>query len=133
MASGDETAIRELYARYNRAIDCGDAEVWADTFVKSGIFHHPARDWSGHDELRRFIVERTAGFATHPVADQRHWNDAHAIAISGDHATCTCDLLVSGRQRSDGSLMALATGHYSDVLERTEDGWKFSRRRLTLS
>jgi len=133
VAEEDEIAIRGLYARYNLAIDHGDPEEWAGTFVQSGIFHHPARDWSGHDELRRFIVERTAGFESHPVADQRHWNDALTITISGKRAICTCDLLVSGRQRSDGTLTALATGHYADVLERTDEGWKFLERRLTLS
>jgi hypothetical protein len=47
----DYLEIQQLYARYNMAIDSGDAEGYAATFVKDGVFN----TFNGHDALVEFI------------------------------------------------------------------------------
>lgn len=128
--SEDHLAILALYANYNKAIDAGDADAWLAAFMKNGVFHHPTRSWTGQDDLRQFVEERTAKFSTNKVVDQRHWNDAIALDIADGKATGTCDLLVVGVTREDGSPKVVARGRYEDRLERGEAGWRFAERRL---
>ena len=127
-----ELAILALYATYNRALDAGDAVGWAATFAQDGTFHHPARPWKGRDELRQFVQERTARFGTNPVIDQRHWNDAVTLEIDREQAKGTCDLLVAGVNRDDGSLEVVVRGRYEDRLQLQKDGWRFAERWLTV-
>ncbi len=134
MINADELVeIIALYARYNRAIDAGDAEDWAACFVRDGIFYHPARSWSDVSELRQFVEERSAKFATNAIIDQRHWNDRFEISAEGDKARASCDLIVVGVSRDDGSAQVVAKGSYSDRLARTPAGWRFLERKLTVS
>ena len=132
MKSEDHVAILTLYARYNRAIDDGDAEGWSATFVEDGVFCHPARTWAGAAERRQFVIERNAKIAAGPVGNQRHWNDAIDLTITADAAAGGCDLLVAGVASDDGRAVVLARGRYQDRLARTADGWRFAERRLIL-
>lgn len=128
----EELGILALLREYNRAIDAGEGEAWAATFVPEGIFHHPARDWVGAEELRKFCVLRAAGFEKAPLVDMRHWNDAVAIRISGDEATVTCDLAVIGNCRETGKPKLAARGAYTDRLVRRDGAWRFASRKLVL-
>ena len=132
MTPQDRLAILDLYARYNHAIDGGDAVAWADCFTPEGLFHHPARTWSGCAELRRFVEERTIRVRSGNTPTQGHWNDA--IAIAGDERTATgsCELMVVGMAIDTGCAQILARGHYADNLVKSAVGWRFSKRRLTL-
>ena len=62
MTFEDRFAVHELVARYNKAIDTGDATGWADTFTEDGVFDGIAGLFSGRAELEGFvrdeIVER---------------------------------------------------------------------------
>ncbi len=39
LSAQDYFEIQQLYARYNNAIDSGDAEGWAATFTSDGVFN----------------------------------------------------------------------------------------------
>lgn len=133
ISAEDRLAITALYAEYNRAIDTGEAHAWAATFIGGGIFHHPARIWTGSEDLRRFVIERNDKIAIGPIVDQRHWNDPVALDGHGDVATGACALLVSGVERDGGRAVVVARGHYADRLMRTAQGWRFAERRLTVA
>ncbi|MCI0148827.1 isochorismatase family protein [Paraburkholderia sediminicola] len=124
--------IHTLYAAYNQAIDSGDADGWAATFVEDGTFHHPSRAWRGREELHRFVEKRSTKLLEDPITDQRHWNDAIKITFFGTRATVSCDLLVVGTLRSNGSSAIAARGRYEDTLVKSTDGWRFVERRLTV-
>ena len=47
LSAQDYFEIQQLYARYNIAIDSGDAEGWAATFTPDGVFN----TFSGHEAL----------------------------------------------------------------------------------
>ena len=79
ISAQDYTDIQQLYARYNHAIDSGDAEGWANTFTPDGTFNQV----SGHDALVGFVhnwVDKMNGGA------RRHWNTNLLITPTPDGA-----------------------------------------------
>src|SRR5271163_1157525 len=68
LSAQDYFEIQQLYARYNNAIDSGDAEGWAATFTADGVFN----TFVGHDALVGFVKtwrEKLGG------ATRKHWNN----------------------------------------------------------
>ncbi len=89
LTAEDHAEIRQLYATYNLALDGGDAEGWADTFIEDGAFG----DTEGHAAL--------VGFAENSGEQQngnaRHWNSNIHITKTDDGAAGTCYLMVERR------------------------------------
>lgn len=128
----DQVEIRELYARYNRALDVGEPAEWVRTFTPDGVFHHPACSYIGPSELARFVIERNTKLKQHPVSRQRHWNDAIVISGNGDRAAGACDLIVAGTSAATGKPEIVACGRYVDELVHTSTGWRFAVRKLAV-
>lgn len=126
-------AILDLYNRYNHSIDHGEIDGWCNTFVDDGVFDHPARRWEGREALCEFVTSRTNSFDKTPLREMRHWNDAINICINGDKAQASCDLLVSGVDRTTGKAAIAAVGRYEDVLVHSIDGWRFFTRKLVIA
>ena len=61
----------------------------------------------------------------------RHWNWNLVIEGSGDAATMQCYLNAYSAGQGDSALFR-ATGVYRDRLSRTESGWKFVEREVTI-
>jgi hypothetical protein len=119
LSSQDYQEIQQLYARYNVAIDTGDAEAYAATFTPEGIFN----SFSGHDALVGFIKtwrERLNG------ANRRHWNTNLLITGDGKNATGSVYLMLLDISTKPVSIAAVAT--YSDTLVKTANGWRFTKR-----
>jgi len=120
LTTQDYIDIQQLYARYNVAIDTGDAEGWASTFVPDGVFNNTSR---GHDALVQFIHDwrdKRNG------ANRRHWNSNLVINGTADGAAASVYLIlldVGVRPTA----MAL-TGSYEDALVKTPKGWRFKTR-----
>src|SRR5260221_10707300 len=53
ITANERLEILALYAEYNRSIDAGDSSAWACTFIQEGVFHHPAQDFAGREQLER--------------------------------------------------------------------------------
>ncbi len=122
LTPGDYTQIQQLYARYNDAIDSGDAEAFAATFTADGSFN----DLHGHDALVGFVQYwRTKMNGT----NMRHWNTNLAINPAGHGATGSVYLMLIniGVQPPVITLAA----QYHDQLVKTPDGWRFQRRATT--
>jgi ketosteroid isomerase-like protein len=114
----DRDAIRDLMARYNHAIDGGEAEEWAALFTADALFDTGQR-FSGTDELLAFAqgVASSGRRTRHVVANA-------VIEVDGDRATCQAYLLLYA-----GSPPQLAlTGAYEDELVRVGGSWRYSRR-----
>ena len=120
LTADDYTEIQQLYARYNLAIDTGDARAWASTFTPDGVLGNA----SGHDALVQFANDfhkRTAG-------KTRHWNTNIVITPTEVGATGACYLLLFDTGVKPASPMT--SGRYEDVLVKTYDGWKFESRTV---
>src|SRR5271163_2930815 len=80
LSAQDYFEIQQLYARYNIAIDSGDAEGWAATFTPDGAFNTSI----GHDALVNFVKtwrEKLNG------ATRKHWNTNLQITGTSQQAS----------------------------------------------
>jgi hypothetical protein len=119
LSTQDYQEIQQLYARYNVAIDTGDAEAYAATFTPEGTFNN----FTGHDALVGFIKawrERLNG------ANRRHWNTNLLISGDGKTATGSVYLMLLDISTKPVSIAAVAT--YTDTLLKTPNGWRFTKR-----
>jgi hypothetical protein len=119
MSAQDYAEIQQLYAKYNTAIDGGDAEGWAATFTPDGTFNNS----TGHDALVEFVNKWHAGMG----ARKRHWNSNLVITGDGKEAKGTVYLLLIDVGTKPPSIFAAAT--YADSLTKTKDGWRFTKRQ----
>lgn len=122
LSTEDKVEILELAARYNHAIDSGDAKGWADTFTPDGVFDSAQAQPAGTEALCAFAE----GFAQQ-LPGARHWTNNHVIDGDGDSATHTCYLNLI--QSKDGG-KTIATGLYRDELKKVNGKWRFTRRTV---
>jgi hypothetical protein len=116
----DYVEIQQLYAKYNLAIDSGEAEVWADTFTPDGVFN---KRFAGREALIGFIKlwrEKMNG------ATRRHWNSNMNLVATPEGATGSVYLMLMNVGTTPASV--LSTGMYADVLVKTPAGWRFKSR-----
>jgi uncharacterized protein (TIGR02246 family) len=119
LSAQDYFEIQQLYARYNIAIDSGDAEGWAATFTPDGVFN----TFSGHDALVGFVKtwrEKLNG------ATRKHWNNNLEITGTSREATASVYLILVDFSTKPPSILTTAT--YTDSLVKTKDGWRFTKR-----
>lgn len=118
----DVADIQQLYARYNFAIDTGDAAGWADTFTADGVFN---KSFTGRDALMGFIKlwrEKLSG------ANRRHWNSN--LNLSGTPNGAHGEVYLMLLDVSVKPAVINTTGTYSDELVKTKDGWRFKTRAV---
>jgi len=119
LTADDYIEIQQLYAQYNMAIDSGDAEGWAATFVPDGSFN----TFNGHDALVGFIhrwKENMNG------GNMRHWNTNLAIKGAPEGASGAVYLLLVDVSKRPPAIMSAAK--YEDQLVKTAEGWRFKKR-----
>ena len=119
LTADDYIEIQQLYARYNNAIDSGDADAYAATFVPDGVFNN----FNGHDALVGFINNYRDN---QKGTNRRHWNTNLAIMPSPEGARGTVDLMLVDVSVRPPVIAAAAK--YDDQLVKTADGWRFKKR-----
>ena len=125
LSTDDVLEIQQLVARYNFAVDGGDADAFADTFTAEGVFTVAGQEMRGHDALRAFVEGRTG------IGPRRHVVSSILVDGDGDAATLRAYLQVVAKA-DDGSFAVSTQGTYDDRLVRTGDGWRFSARTFTI-
>jgi hypothetical protein len=119
LSAQDNFEIQQLYAKYNIAIDSGDAEGWAATFTPDGVFN----TFSGHDQLVNFIKnwrDKLNG------ATRKHWNNNLQISGNSKEASGYVYLMLVDVSTKPASILTTAT--YTDSLVKTKNGWRFTKR-----
>jgi hypothetical protein len=119
LTARDNFEIQQLYARYNIAIDSGDAEGYAATFTADGVFNQ----FTGHDALVGFVKtwrEKLNG------ATRKHWNTNLQITGNSKEASGFVYLMLVDISTKPVSILTTAT--YTDALVKTKDGWRFTKR-----
>jgi SnoaL-like domain len=119
LTAQDNFEIQQLYAKYNIAIDSGDAEGWASTFTPDGVFN----TFNGHDALVNFVKmwrEKLNG------ATRKHWNNNLQISGNSNEASGYVYLMLVDISTKPISILTTAT--YTDSLVKTKEGWRFSKR-----
>ncbi len=116
----DYAEIQQLYARYNEAIDSGDAEAYAATFTPDGVFNN---NYKGKEGLLNFMQQWTTKMNG---GSRRHWNTNLVITPTAEGASGSVYLmLLDVSQRPP---VIASTAKYSDTLVKTPDGWRFKTR-----
>jgi hypothetical protein len=119
LTAEDYVEIQQLYAQYNNAIDSGDAEGYAATFIPEGVFNA----FNGHEALVNFIHtwrDRMNG------ANLRHWNSNLLITGTPEGANGSVYLLLVNVGVRPPAISAAAK--YDDQLVKTAQGWRFKKR-----
>ena len=123
----DKTAIAELIAQYNFAIDHEDYQGWADCFAPAGIFDGVIGKFDAHSDLDRFVTEVKRLSADSP--NLRHYVSNILSEVDGDTARSKCFLLMTSTTKEGGTKMAIA-GEYEDQLVKHDGKWLFSYRKV---
>jgi len=118
LTTQDLVDIQQLYARYNWALDAGDAEGYAATFTPDGVFNNNV----GHDAIVKFANTFHAGLGAHV----RHWNTNLMILPSADGASGQVYLVLVDFGTKPATIATSAS--YSDELVKTAHGWRFKKR-----
>ena len=118
LTAQDLVEIQQLYARYNWALDSGDAEGYAATFTPDGVFNNNV----GHDAIVNFANTFHGGTGAH----LRHWNTNLLITPSGEGASGRVYLVLVDFSTKPASIATSAS--YSDELVKTAQGWRFKKR-----
>ncbi len=120
LATDDTIEILQLYARYNTAIDTGDADGFGGCFVPDGVFDNGMAVIEGRADIAAFATQTHAG-----MPGLRH--DATNIVVDGDGKEATGSAFLVG-YLVDGGHKVIVTGRYQDALAKTGDGWRFTKR-----
>jgi hypothetical protein len=119
LSTQDYIDIQQLYARYNIAIDAGDAESWAATFTPDGVFN----TFSGKEALLGF-VRSYAGKMN--GTNRRHWNTNLLITPTPEGASGTVYLFLLDVSVRPPAITSASK--YEDALVKTPQGWRFKKR-----
>lgn len=129
LSVADRLEIRELISRYNRAVDGGDPEAWADTFTPDGVFESLlVGTFRGRDELLAFAREFGRDSRYSQWTGGQHWIGNLIIEGDTDRAEVFSYHLMFVPEEATvrGVLMAA----HEDIVVRSEPGWRFERRKL---
>jgi len=123
----DQVEIQGLAARYNHAIDSGDAEGFVATFVEAGVLDAgPGLLVEGHPALKDFATN----FAS-SVRAPRHVATNLVIDGESDHATLKAYVQMYLMSGEPAQQVIMAAGKYDDTLVKEDGKWKFVRRNFT--
>jgi ketosteroid isomerase-like protein len=125
LATDDTLAIQQLYARYNHAIDSGNADGWAACFTPDGTFASASGNFAGTQQLADFAT----AFAARMKA--RHWINNLVIDGNGSEATGSCYLMLLRLGAEGQPASILTTAIYRDTIVKQGGGWKFASRAVT--
>ena len=121
----DREEIRELIARYGRAVDDRDWDaLWAQ-YTPDAVFDSAAGRSVGTDAIIDYYAERTSAY----VASYHYPHSSELTFVDDDHATgvvCAhAELTIEG----DTVMVAL---RYQDDYRRTDGRWRFHERNTNL-
>ena len=122
----DRVEIEALVARYNKAIDTGDADAWAATFTPDGEFHGIVGDFVGTDELAKFVRAYASEEQFAEFASAQHWVTNIVLEGDGDEAEMFAHVMMVAPQSEGGRIILV--GHYEDTLVKVDGRWLFAKR-----
>ena len=124
----DKIEINELIARYNVAIDDGDADGWARTFAPDGVFDGIVGRFEGRDEIAAFARRYSSDPQYADFRACQHWVNNILIDGHGDEATLRADHQMVKPTEDGGRILLVA--RYDDSLRRVDGEWLFASRRV---
>jgi ketosteroid isomerase-like protein len=123
----DKERIRELLARWARAVDRGDNDTIADCYLAESVDSHGAFSGTGREFAERPMRRSGAMVAkTHTLGQS-------IIDLDGDTAHCETYFLCPEVQKIDEELIFIhIQGRYLDVVRKVSGRWLIESRRVVL-
>ncbi|MGV3768591.1 MAG: nuclear transport factor 2 family protein [Sphingobium phenoxybenzoativorans] len=120
----DYVDIRQLNALYNRYADIGDGQAYSSLYTVDAEFNIVGnRIYRGRAEIA------SAAAATSVTV---HVTTETELDIQGDRAFQKVRFISCYRAPDKAKNDFVATGWYIDELRRTDEGWRYHRRRVEL-
>ena len=126
----DYIEIQQLVRKYAWALDGGDnyGYAYADLFTPDGVFVGMNQGPNGRSYQGRDVLAALARTPAGGPTNQRHFTMNHVITPSPDGATgrayvVMLDIGIVGKPNAVNH-----GGHYDDVYEKTNVGWRFKKR-----
>lgn len=126
LSTEDVQQIQTLYSTYNHRVDMeGDAAGVAACFVPDGTYDHGRfGKVEGREEITAFmqqaVDQQEAGF--------QHWTGNLLLDGDGVEATATAYVMTVDA-RGEQPVIARSS-IYRDTLVKTDEGWRFTSRRV---
>ena len=127
----DRAAISELHHRYYLSTDDKDVDGFMECWVDDGFegFFSPFGDFEDRESLRTFEHDHTHG----GTADGKRHFSGNLVMRQGDDENTVLATSYMTVVDVVNAPRIVATGKYTDsVVRRTQDGWKFVRRELSV-
>ncbi|MEU6379652.1 nuclear transport factor 2 family protein [Streptomyces sp. NPDC046909] len=139
--TADELAIRELTARFNHLDSQKRNSELAATFVENGVLVARDERFEGRPAIETYFDTQQLGApvnigfgVTGRLGTTVHATTDNLITIEGDEATQLSFMMVFRQVPHEvvsGGLV-IATERFEDRLVRTDDGWLFDQRIMTI-
>lgn len=133
MAAGNEEIkdkrhIQELQNRYSYSIDAGQYDNLDAMFTPDATYHFVTGSTDNIEALKSTIRDALSSLST-----SQHINGNQWAEIEGSRATAGCYFTVHMYKKglTDGEHFEMG-GRYDDELVRTPEGWRFSKRAITI-
>jgi hypothetical protein len=125
LTADDYIEIQQLYANYAQALDRGEGERFASTFVLDGEFTGGRGPGRG-GEVRNPIKGKDALLQMGSRGGSRHFNANLVITPTAEGAKGSVYLLLFNARNIPATIVETAI--YDDTLLKTPQGWKFKKR-----
>ena len=120
----DYVAIRQLNATYNRYADLADGKSYSSLFTEDAEFNIVGEgSYVGREQIAARCNATTT--AVHVTTEPE-------LDINGDIAQQRVRMLTVLQDGNGARNEFVASGWYIDELKRTEEGWRYHRRRVEL-
>ena len=120
----DYVAIRQLNARYNRYADLADGKSYSSLFTEDAEFNIVGEGcYVGREQIAARCNATTT--AVHVTTEPE-------LNINGDIAQQRVRMLTILQDGNGTRNEFVASGWYVDELNRTDEGWRYHRRRVEL-
>jgi hypothetical protein len=124
LTADDYIEIQQLYANYAHALDKGEGERFASTFVLDGEFTGGRGPGRG-SEVRN-PIKGDALLAMGSRGGARHFNANLVITATPEGAKGSVYLLLFNARNIPATIVETAI--YEDTLVKTPQGWRFKKR-----
>lgn len=134
----DTIEIQQLARKYAWALDGGDnyGYAYADLFTPDGVFVGMNQGPSGRSYEGRDVLAALARGGTRGATHQRHFTMNHVITPTPRQGSGQAADMATGRVyvvMLDVGIVGTPNavshgGHYEDVYQKTDVGWRFKKR-----
>lgn len=123
----DIQEISALFMSYRRTLDEREFGTYAELFAPDGVWTGNLGSYTGPAAIKKMLEDSVGTAFAIDAGDDFHLVANPDIHVDGDRATASSTWVFVNRDGDDKPRVALL-GHYTDVLARTPDGWRFLRR-----